>query len=107
MPGHSPPPSTGIIRPTDKKAKRPGLHLNWEDWLPFFEHPDISLEDKKKQIEALWTIVLCFADANYDLLGPDDVPNQETSGQVLDLTAALRQAVLNSQKAKKLESEEV
>ncbi|QBF32350.1 hypothetical protein [Thalassococcus sp. S3] len=75
---------------------KPSLHLNWQDWLPFFEHPDISLEDKKKQIEALWTILMCFADAKYDVLGPDDLAAQETSGQVLDLTAALKAAVLNS-----------
>lgn len=95
MPGRSPPPSTGITT-TGASPEKPGLYLNWEDWLPFFEDWDISLADKKRHIEALWFILECFADANYNLLGPDDLDGQENSGKVLDLTAALRAAVLNS-----------
>lgn len=73
---------------------KPSLYLNWEDWLPFFENPDVPLADKRSQIEALWTIVMCFADADYDILGPDDFAAQETSGQVVDLTAVMHAAVV-------------
>ncbi len=73
------------------------LYLNWEDWLPFFDDPDVSLADKQAQIEALWTIVMCFIDADFELLGPESIASPEIGGQLLDLTAALQAAVLNSQ----------
>ena len=82
--------------PTPPPDPKPSLYLNWEDWLPFFDSPDISLANKKKHIEALWTIVICFADAEYEVLGPDELSEQETSGQVVDLTAAMQAAVVNS-----------
>ena len=93
-------PEPSSVQPTDAdtspdKTPKPGLYLNWEDWLPFFEDQDIPLAAKKKQIEALWTIVMCFVDADYDLLGPNNATVPETSGQVFDLTAVLQAAVLN------------
>ena len=81
---------------TDTPPKpKPSLYLNWEDWLPFFENPDVPLADKRSQIEALWTIVMCFADADYDILGPDELKAQKTSGQIVDLTAAMQAAVVS------------
>ena len=78
---------------------QPSLYLSWEDWLPFFTSKDTSLADKKKQIEALWTIVKCFADAKYKVLGPDDLKDQETGGQVVDLTAVMQAAVVGLERS--------
>ena len=94
MPGPPTPPSTGAGTTTEQKPK-PGLYLNWENWLPHFEDDRVSLADKKKQFEALWSIAMCFSDMDYDLLGPDDVADKETCGQVIDLKATLEFAVVN------------
>ena len=86
---------------------KPSLYLNWEDWLPFYYNPDVPLADKQRQIEALWTIVMCFIDADIDVLGPEDIASPEIGGQLLDLTAALQSAVLNSESyAQKVRAEE-
>lgn len=83
--------------PPEKHAtSKPSLYLNWEDWLPFFDNPDVLLADKQSQIEALWTIVMCFVDADFKVLGPEDLASPETGGKLLDLTAAMQAAVLNS-----------
>ena len=76
---------------------KPSLHLDWEDWLPFFDNPDISLADKQSQIEALWTIVMCFIDTDFKVLGPEDIASPEIGGKLIDLTAALQAAVVNSE----------
>ncbi len=85
--------------PTPPPKETPSLYLNWEDWLPFFTSKDTSLTDKRKQIEALWTIVKCFADAKYKVLGPDELKGQETSGQVVDLTAVMHAAVVGLERS--------
>lgn len=76
----------------------PGLHLNWEDWLPYFEDSDATDAEKRQMIEALWSIAMAFVDLGWNI---DSAP--ETSGQTLDLTAALRAAVLNSENQQKEE----
>lgn len=86
--------------PTPPPKVTPSLYLNWEDWLPFFTSKDTSLTDKQKQIEALWTIVKCFADVKIKILGPDELKDQETSGQVVDLTAVMHAAVVGLEGSK-------
>lgn len=80
------PPNTPPTKPTP-----PSLKLDWEDWLPYLDDSDATDAEKRALIETLWSIVLGFVD-----LGWDVGPPQETSGQTLDLTAALRAAVLYS-----------
>ena len=76
---------------------KPGLHLDWEDWLPWLEDTGASEDDKRQFIEALWAIAMGFADAGWDIRSdsaPEDVDNSKNS---LNLTTALRNAVLNSE----------
>lgn len=70
---------------------KPSIHLNWEDWLPYLAECSASDEEKRLLIETLWTIMIAFADLKWHIL-----PDEEISGQSLDLTAALRAAVLQS-----------
>lgn len=72
----------------------PSLHLNWEDWLPYFADSDATDDEKRQMIEALWSIVTAFVD-----LGWDDGPEPESCGQTFDLKAALAAAVVQSEKA--------
>ena len=79
---------------------KPGLHLNWQDWLPYLEDKGASEDDKRQFIETLWAIAMGFADAGWDIRSdsaPEDVTDKKTCGQVVDLTTALRNAVLNSE----------
>ncbi|WP_187432189.1 hypothetical protein ROLI_013170 [Roseobacter fucihabitans] len=78
--------------PATRQAAHPKLHLNWEDWLPMMEDEDIPEDQKRAFIEALWSITVAFVDVGWGLS-----TEAEICGQDLDLTAALRSAVLNSQ----------
>jgi len=69
---------------------KPSMHVNWEDWLPFLEECDAPHEDKMKMIEALWSLVLTFVDAGWDV-----TQSPKSCGQNLDLTAALGATVLD------------
>ena len=42
--------------------KPPSLTIDWDAYLPFFEDEDISEEDKRALIEALWSIIASFVD---------------------------------------------
>lgn len=77
----APPPNT-----------KPTLHFDWKEWLPFVEDSDLTDDQKRKMIEALWSIIIAFVDLGWDI---SDAA-QETGGQSLDLRAALEAAVLNS-----------
>lgn len=77
--------------PTASQSK-PILQFDWEEWLPYVEDSDLTDDQKREMIEALWSIVVAFIDLGWDV---SDAP-QETSGQTLDLKAALEAAVLNS-----------
>ena len=87
--------------PPTPPPKRPSIHLDFEDWLPYLAEENVPEAEKIALIETLWGIVLCFHDLQRNLGTPEN-----TSGQSLDLTAALQAAVLNSQKTSKKESEE-
>ena len=101
MPGHSSPPSTGTSE-LQELPNTASLHLKWEDWLPYLEDSGASGAEKRQLIETVWAIMMGFVD-----LGWDVGSSKETSGQNLDLTAALQVAVLNSHEADMPESEEV
>lgn len=90
MPAH--PPTSPDTPPT--------IHLNWQDWLPYLEESQASEAEKKLLIETVWNIVLAFADLGWDI-----DPAEENSGKSLDLTAALRAAVLNSKHTHKEQEE--
>ena len=75
--------------PQAPPTPRPSIHLNWQDWLPYFEDSTATETEKQQVIETLWSIVLAFVDLGWDLN-----TDPETSGQSLDLTAALRAAVI-------------
>ena len=77
---------------------KPSLHLNWEDWLPYVAHSDVSDDEKRKAIEAIWSLAFAFVDLGWEI---EDSP--ESSGQSLDLITALRAAVVNSESTQKEE----
>ena len=91
-----------IETPQTAPPKRPSIHLNWQDWLPYLEDSGASEEDKRQLIETLWDIMLGFVDLGWDI-----AESAETSGQSIDLTAVLREAVLNSENTRTQEKEEV
>ncbi|MEM9238475.1 MAG: hypothetical protein AAGB07_00740 [Pseudomonadota bacterium] len=82
------------------KTVRPSIHLSIEDWMPCFEHKDISDAEKIELINNLWSIAKAFVDLGWEL----DVA-EEFSGQGIDLTAALRAAVLYSEQYKSTDKE--
>lgn len=69
----------------------PSLRFDWQDWLPYLEDADMSLDQKQSLIETLWSIVAAFVD-----LGWQVKPAAEICGQTIDLKAALEAAVLRS-----------
>ncbi|MEM7544171.1 MAG: hypothetical protein AAF367_01420 [Pseudomonadota bacterium] len=54
----------------------PRLEIDWDVYLPFFEDEDISDEDKRQLIEALWSIVVSFVDLGFGVH-----PVQQACGQ--------------------------
>ncbi|MEO1346928.1 MAG: hypothetical protein AAFV74_22515 [Pseudomonadota bacterium] len=88
--------------PERHATTKPSIHLTWQDWLPYLEDSGASDADKRQLIETVWAIIMGFVD-----LGWEVGSSENTSGQNLDLTAALQAAVLNSEKADTPESEEV
>ncbi len=77
------------------KPTQPSLHLNWQDWLPYLEDSDASDAEKRQLIETLWSIILGFVDLGWEV-GNGTPTTDETGGQTLDITDALRAAVLYS-----------
>ncbi|MEM1427940.1 MAG: hypothetical protein AAGG09_00630 [Pseudomonadota bacterium] len=76
--------------------KRTSIHLEWEDWLPYFEESSLPPEELKEQILTLWSMMLAFADWGYRFHNPEAA---ESCGQVTDLTALLAAAVVESTNA--------
>lgn len=79
-------------RPETPPPKRPSIHLNWQDWLPYLEDNAASEAEKQQVIETIWSIAMGFVDLGWDI-----DTSENTRGQSFDLTAALRAAVLHSE----------
>lgn len=73
---------------------RPALIFNWMDWLPYFDHSDAPIEQKRIWIETLWLTVSCFADLGFDIKS-----SSESCGEEIDLKAVLEAAVVSSSHA--------
>ena len=72
------------------------IQFDWRDWLPYIESSDLTETQKKELIETLWSIIMAFVDLGWD------VGNQRKScGKQLDLTAAMRAAVVKSEENNK------
>jgi hypothetical protein len=74
------------ITETDtKEATQPfaPLSIDWELYGQYLEDSDLSEEDKRACIEALWSIMVSFVDMGFRL-----APLPEICGQVLPLEAA-------------------
>lgn len=91
MPYPSPPEQA------DPNTKARQLYFDWEEWLPYLAESDTTDAEKRAMIEALWSIVIAFVDLGWEV---GDTP-PETCGQSLDLTAALRSAVVDSHECSK------
>ena len=92
---------------------RPVLQFDWTEWLPYLAESDATDAQKRALIEQVWRIVCAFAELGWDVKGSDQIAASdasETSGQVTDLAAVLRAAVLQSEDPEQAitpESEEV
>ena len=70
----------------------PTLTIDWDAYLPFFEHEDISEAEKHELIEALWSIVVSFVDLGFGIhpiqqaCGKDISLAELSASDVLDLT---------------------
>lgn len=84
--------------PAVAERPAPKVHFDWQDWLPYVAHADSSEAEKRELIETLWTIVISFVDLGWEVSEDSAIGgDKESCGQNIDLTAALRAAVLNSQ----------
>jgi len=68
----------------------PRLTIDWDAYLPFFEDEDISDEDKRELIEALWSIMVSFVDLGFGVH-----PVQQACGQEVSLAEMPAVDVLN------------
>ncbi|MEL6646285.1 MAG: hypothetical protein AAFQ05_01050, partial [Pseudomonadota bacterium] len=91
------PPITESFETSAQASSRPTLQFDWTEWLPYLDALDGTEEQKRLVIEQVWQIVLAFADLGWEIKGANQITASETSGQVTDLTAALRAAVLHSE----------
>ncbi len=85
--------------PTQTSPSYPAIKLDWVDWLPMIEDASLTLAEKRQHIETLHAIMVLFVDFGWDI-----APAQENSGQALDLTTALRAAVVNFNDAQEREA---
>lgn len=58
----------------------PSLTIDWDAYLPFFEDEDISEDDKRQMIEALWSIMVSFVDLSFGVH-----PVQQACGKDISL----------------------
>ena len=83
-----------IEQPLPVKSK---VHFDWQDWLPYLEEYDCTEAQKRELIETYWLIILAFIDLDYEVGSyPAEQPVDKSSPH-LDLSAALRAAVLQSE----------
>lgn len=77
--------------PPPTPPPKPSIHLDWEEWLPDLEDSNATEAEKRQLIETLWFILCCIADYNAQVAN-----DAETSGQPIELAAALQAIVVNS-----------
>ncbi len=66
------------------------LSIDWDAYLPFLENEDISEEQKRELIEALWSIMVSFVDLGFGIH-----PIQQVCGQDMSLAELPAADVLN------------
>ena len=74
----------------------PRLTIDWDAYLLFFESEDISEEQKREMIEALWTIMVSFVDLGFGIH-----PVQQVCGQDVSLSELPAADVINSNNTSK------
>lgn len=103
MPEHKPPPSNLKPPPqVEHSALSPKLPttvgFDWQDWVSYLDEMDGTEDQMREYVEIVWTIVMAFIDLGYEVKS-----NPKPCGQNLDLTAALRAAVVKLKEQKQLE----
>ena len=68
----------------------PRLSIDWDAYLPFLENEDISEEQKRELIEALWSIMVSFVDLGFGIH-----PLPQVCGQDISLAELPAADVLN------------
>jgi hypothetical protein len=68
----------------------PRLTIDWDAYLPFFEDENISEDQKREMIEALWSIMVSFVDLGFGIH-----PIQQACGKDISLAEMPAADVLN------------
>ncbi len=90
------PKDPSLLRPQKSSSRSsPKLIFDWEEWLPYLADKEASDEERRAMIDAVWIVVMAFADLEWEIRGRDG-SEKDSCGQVLDLKAVLEAAVLNS-----------
>tara|TARA_R110000850_G_scaffold82085_2_gene176313 strand:+ start:152 stop:523 length:372 start_codon:yes stop_codon:yes gene_type:complete len=76
---------------SNPKIDPPTLTIEWDAYLPFFEDAEISEDEKRELIEALWSIVLSFVDLGFGIH-----PVQQACGKSDDPKSDARSDLLSS-----------
>ncbi len=78
---HLPPDTTnGTSTPLQSgKRARPTLQVDIERYAPYLEDADITDEQKRELIEALWSIMISFVDLGFGI-----EPVQQVVSEILD-----------------------
>lgn len=76
---------------SNPKTDPPTLTIDWDAYLPFFEDAEISEQQKRELIEALWSIVVSFVDLGFGIH-----PVQQACGKNDDAKADERSDLLSS-----------
>ena len=103
MPKYKPPPldqhNDPAMKQLDERPQtaKPKIHFDWQDWLPYLEEYDCTDTQKRQLIETYWLIILAFIDLDYEVGSFEGETNVDKSALRLDLSAALRAAVLQSE----------
>ena len=88
---HPPQTPPKPMPPTPTHPPPFAVSFDWREFLPHLAEADLTDAEKQAFIETMWSIVLAFVDLGFEV-GADP----ESCGERLDLSAALRDAVVSS-----------
>lgn len=81
---------------SQSKGSKPKAHFDWKDWVHFWAGADCSEDELKELIETYWQIILAFLDLDIEVSDFEQALHVEKSEPILDLSTALRAAVVQS-----------
>ncbi|MGJ8528601.1 hypothetical protein [Maritalea sp.] len=58
---------------TNAPTSRPSLSIDWEVYADYLIDSDLTDNEKREFIEAIWYIVVSFVDLGFDVKSPDQI----------------------------------